>query len=130
MDNEIINSIVAFIQPFQLDRVVNALRHLPDFPGMSVSDVRGFGRHGAHQPHKGERGEVDAFAPSVRLEIFCRAPELGAIVEALREAAHTGNSGDGKILIGTLAWAVAIRTGAEGPAAIHGKDTSVGSVDR
>ena len=52
MDSEIITAIVAFIQPFQLDRVVNALRRLPDFPGMSVSDVRGFGRHGAHPPHR------------------------------------------------------------------------------
>ena len=77
MDSEIITAIVAFIQPFQLDRVVNALRRLPDFSGMSVSDVRGFGRHGAHPPHRGERGEVGAFAPAVRIEIFCRAPELG-----------------------------------------------------
>ena len=118
MDSEIINSIVAFIQPFQLDRVVNALRHVPNFPGMSVSEVRGFGRHGAHQPHKGEAAEVDPFKPKVRIEIFCRAPELSNIVEALRGAAHTGNAGDGKILIGTTDWAYRIRTGEEGPAAV------------
>lgn len=118
IDSELMNFVTAFIQPFQLEKVVDALRRVPDFPGMSVSEVRGFGRHGAHPPHAGEPEEVDPFKRKVRIEIFCRARELGAIVETIREAARTGNPGDGKILIGTLAWAVRIRTGEEGPVAL------------
>lgn len=118
IESELMNSVVAFIQPFQLENVVDALRNVPGFPGMSVSEVRGFGRHGAHPPQAGEREEVDPFKPKVRIEIFCRAHELSAIVETIRETARTGNPGDGKILIGTLAWAVRIRTGEEGPSAL------------
>ena len=119
METELMNSVVAFIQPFQLEKVVDALRRIPGFPGMSVSEVGGFGRHGAHPPHRGEREEVDPFKKKVRIEIFCLAHELSAVVDTIRETAHTGNPGDGKILIGTLAWAVRIRTGEEGPAALR-----------
>jgi len=118
IDSELMNSVTAFIQPFQLERVVDALRRVPDFPGMSVTEVRGFGRHGAHPPVAGEREEVDPFKKKVRIEIFCRANELSTIVDTIRETAHTGNPGDGKILIGTLAGAVRIRTGEEGAAAL------------
>jgi len=121
MDTDIINTVVAYIRPFQLDAVVDALRALPGFPGMSVSDVRGFGHHGAHPPHRGERAEVDPFTPTKRLEIACRGQELSGIVETIRETARTGHAGDGKIFIGTLAWAIRIRTGEEGSDAIHGR---------
>lgn len=124
IQSELINSVVAFIQPFQLEKVVDALRCVPGFPGMSVSEVRGFGRHGAHPPHEGEREEVDPFRKKVRIEIFCGAQELSTIVETIREAAHTGNPGDGKILIGTLAWAVRIRTSEEGPQALRSGHSS------
>lgn len=120
MDTDIINTVVAFIRPFQLDAVVDALRNLPNFPGMSVSDVRGFGRHGAHPPHRGETAEVDPFTPMARLEITCRAQELSGIVETVRETARTGNPGDGKIFISTAAWACRIRTDEEGPDAVLG----------
>jgi len=69
METAFMNCVVAFIQPFQLERVIDALRSIPDFPGVSVSDVRGFGRLAAHAPRKGERTEVDPFDPKVRLEI-------------------------------------------------------------
>ena len=65
---------MAFIQPFQLDAVVDALRHVRGFPGLSVSEVRGLGlQRDAHPPRSGERSEVDPFETRVRLEIFCRA---------------------------------------------------------
>lgn len=102
--------VVAFIQPFQLDSVVDALRRLPHFPGVSVSEVRGFGAHLSHPPRPGEATEVDPFERRIRLEIFCRVAELTTIVEAIREAAHTGNPGDGKIFAGPVAIACRIRT--------------------
>ena len=116
-----INTVVAYIRPFQLEPVVDALRHLPHFPGMSVSDVRGFGHHGAHPPHRGEVAEVDPFTPMVRLEITCRDKELSGIVETIRETARTGHPGDGKIFISTAAWACRIRTAEEGPDAVLGR---------
>lgn len=121
MDSDIINTVVAYIRPFQLDAVVDALRHLPNFPGMSVSDVRGFGRHGENPPQRGDLAEVDPFTPMLRLDVTCRGQELPGIVETIRATARTGHPGDGKIFIETLAWAIAIRTGEEGPAAILGR---------
>lgn len=120
MDYDIINTLVAYIRPFQLDAVVDALRKLPNFPGLSVSDVRGFGHHGAHPPHRGETAEVDPFTPMARLEITCRGQELSGIVEAIRQAARTGHHGNGKIFINTTAWACRIRTDEEGPDAVLG----------
>jgi nitrogen regulatory protein PII len=112
------NSIVAFIQPFQLERVVDALRSLPRFPGISVSRVEGFGRLEAHPPRKGERTEVDPFKPRVRLEIYCRGTDVASIAETIRQAARTGNPGDGLILVGDLAWVYRIRTDEEGQSAL------------
>lgn len=124
MDSDIINTLVAYIRPFQLDATVDALRKLPNFPGLSVSDVRGFGHHGAHPPQRGEMAEVDPFTPMVRLEITCRGQELSGIVEAIRRAARTGHHGDGKIFISTAAWVCRIRTDEEGPDAVFGVGTN------
>jgi len=112
--------VVAFIQPFQLDAVVDALRRLPGFPGMSVSEVRGFGAHHSHPPRPGEAAEVDPFEKKIRLEIFCRVPELAAIIEAIRGAAHTGHAGDGKVFAGPVAVACRIRAGEWGEEALLG----------
>jgi nitrogen regulatory protein PII len=116
--NSSLNYIVAFIQPFQLDSVVDALRSLPRFPGMSVSDVQGFGAHKAHSPRAGEATEVHAFKRKVRIEIFCLPSELVAIIEAIRKAAHTGNAGDGKVFAGPVTLAYRIRTAEWGEGAI------------
>ena len=118
METELMNVIVAFVQPFQLDSVVAALRRIPDFPGMSVSEVGGFGSHMAHAPRAGERSEVHPFEPMMRIEIFCRAAEFVAIVEAIRKAAYTGHERDGKIFGGALGMACRIRTGELGEGAL------------
>ena len=116
--NSSLNYVVAFIQPFQLDGVVDALRQLPRFPGMSVSDVRGMGAHRAHPPVKGEDTEVHPFEKKVRIEIFCIPSELVAIIETIRKTAHTGNAGDGKIFAGPVTLAYRIRTAEWGEGAI------------
>ena len=118
--NSSLNYVVAFIQPFQLDGVVDALRQLPRFPGMSVSDVMGMGAHRAHPPVKGEDTEVHPFEKKVRIEIFCLPSELVAIIETIRKTAHTGNEGDGKIFAGPVTLAHRIRTAEWGEAAILG----------
>ncbi len=126
MSGESLNAVVVFIQPFQLESVVNALRRMPKFPGISVSEVRGFGRHGAHPPHEGELAEVVPLEKKVRLEVYCLASEATSILQAIRQAAHTGHQGDGKIFVVDVAWAMRIRTGEIGPAALDG---GVGHVD-
>ena len=118
MEASPLNFVVAFIQPFQLDGVVDALCRLPNVPGMSVSNVRGFGSRGAHPPRPGEVSEVDPFKPKVRIEVICRQAELAAIVETIRTAAHTGNPGDGKIVAGPAALACRIRTAEWGEGAV------------
>ncbi|MHB1046948.1 MAG: P-II family nitrogen regulator [Thermoanaerobaculia bacterium] len=110
--------VVAVIQPFMLEQVVDALRLVPNFPGMSVSEIRGFGRRCAHAPHRGERTEVEPFEERVRIEIFCRDAELKSILDTLSVSAHTGNSGDGKIFVLPLERAIRIRTREEGPEAL------------
>jgi nitrogen regulatory protein PII len=110
--------VVAFIQPFQIDAVVDAVRRLPNFPGMSVSEVRGFGAHAAHPPRQGEASEVHAFQTRLRLEVFCRLEDTTAIVETIRRAAHTGHAGDGKIFSGPVSMAYRVRTGEWGESAV------------
>jgi nitrogen regulatory protein PII len=119
METEFMNCIVAFIQPFQLERVVDSLRQLPDFPGLSVSEVRGFGRHAAHPPRAGERSEVDAFQSRVRLEIYAPGAAVSTIVEVIRQSARTGHAGDGIVFVTDVAWALRIRTGQLGSAALR-----------
>jgi nitrogen regulatory protein P-II 1 len=112
------NCIVAFVQPFQLERVVDSLRRLPDFPGMSVSDVRGFGRHASRPPRVGERSEVDPFGSHVRLEIYAPGSAVSAIVETIRQYSRTGHPGDGILFVTDVAWALRIRSGRQGPDAL------------
>lgn len=111
--------VVAFIQPVQLDRVVDALRDIPRFPGLSVSEVRGFGYRGAHRPREGQRAEVHPLETRrLRLEIFCRAAEAVVIIESIRKAAFTGQAGDGKIFAGPVTLAYRVRTGEWGETAL------------
>ena len=119
MEPSPLNCVVAFIQPFQLDAVVDALQHVRGCPGLSVSEVRGVGCSGAHPPRKGEKAEVDPFERKVRIEIFCRPADVIVIVEAIRQAAHTGNPGDGKIFAAPVTLAQRIRTGEWGEAALR-----------
>jgi nitrogen regulatory protein PII len=120
MSGESLNAVVAFIQPFQLESVVNALRRMPRFPGISVSEVRGFGRHGAHPPQVGELAEVVPLEKKIRLEIYCLGSEATSILQTIRQAAQTGHQGDGKVFVVDVAWAMRIRTGEIGVAAIGG----------
>lgn len=118
MNHDSMHAVVAVIQPFMLEQVVDALRLVPNFPGMSVSELRGFGRRCAHAPHRGERTEVEPFEEKVRVEIYCRDAELTAIVDTIRKAAHTGNAGDGKVFVTPLTGVFRVRSGEEGAQAL------------
>ena len=119
MGTDALQFVVAYIRPLTLARVVDAVRRLPDFPGLSVTDGRGFGSDEAHTPRRGERTEVHPFEPILRLEVFCQPADVIAIVEAIRKAAYTGHAGDGKIFAGAVDIACRIRSGETGTAAIE-----------
>jgi nitrogen regulatory protein PII len=109
--------IIAFIKPFKLDEVKTALKEL-GISGMSVSEVRGFGRQsGQTELYRGAEYEVD-FVPKVKLEILVGEDLAEAAVSALTAAAHTGEIGDGKIAVLPVDAAVRIRTGERGTDAL------------
>ena len=109
--------IKAYIQPFMLNKVETALKKL-HIHGMSVCDVRGFGREKDESfPHY-YRDYVVEFTPKVKIEIVCPDEDLNKIVECIRLNAHTGRIGDGKIFVTKVILAKSIRTGDEGEMAI------------
>ena len=102
--------IEAIIKPFKLDDVREALAEV-GITGMTVSEVKGFGRQKGHtELHRGAEYQVD-FLPQVKLEIATQAENVDRVVEAISQAAHTGKIGDGKIFVYDLSQAVRIRTG-------------------
>lgn len=108
--------ITAMIQPFMLNKVTSALEALEGFPGMTVTDGRGFGhRRSLHEQHSLYINELKA---KTRIEIVAPDEQVQRIVETLVRAAHTGNSGDGKVFVWPVASAVRIQTGEKDEAAL------------
>lgn len=109
--------ITAIIQPFMLTKVMHQLESVNGFPGMTVADVRGFGREKVQHRHRpGE--EATDFVKKVRIEIAAPDDIADEIVNVLLGAAHTGNEGDGKVFVCPLERAVRIKTGETGDAAL------------
>jgi nitrogen regulatory protein P-II 2 len=102
--------ITALIKPFKLDDVRQALADI-GCTGMTIAEVRGFGRQKGHtELYRGAEYRVD-FLPKIRLELAVSDEQLDRAVEVISEAAHTGNIGDGKIFVTHLEHCVRIRTG-------------------
>jgi nitrogen regulatory protein P-II 1 len=109
--------IEAIIKPFKLDEVKEALTKL-GIQGMSVSEVKGFGRQKGHtELYRGAEYVVD-FLPKVKIEILLEDEKAAAVTDAIVTAARTGRIGDGKIFISPVDDAVRIRTGERGEQAI------------
>jgi len=109
--------IIAFIKPFKLEDVKDALKEL-GISGMSVSEVRGFGRQsGQTELYRGAEYQVE-FVPKVRIEVLVDEGLAEQAVEALRRAAHTGEIGDGKIAVLPVETVLRIRTGERGADAL------------
>ncbi len=105
--------ITAIIKPFKLDSVREALSSL-GVEGMTVSEVKGFGRQkGQTEIYRGAEYAVN-FVPKVKIEIAVDSKLADQLVEAVRETAQTGDIGDGKIFVTDLKSAVRIRTGETG----------------
>lgn len=102
--------VSAIIKPFKLDDVREAIAGI-GIEGMTVTEVKGFGRQKGHtELYRGAEYQVD-FLPKVKLEIATKAENLGMLIEAITTAAHTGKIGDGKIFVIDLEHAIRIRTG-------------------
>jgi len=102
--------IEAIIKPFKLDEVREALSEL-GVSGLTVVEVKGFGRQKGHtELYRGAEYVVD-FLPKIKVEVVVPAGLLDTAVEAIVKAAHTGKIGDGKIFISTVEQVIRIRTG-------------------
>jgi nitrogen regulatory protein PII len=109
--------VEAIIKPFKLDEVKEALSGI-GVEGLTVTEVKGFGRQKGHtELYRGAEYVVD-FLPKIKLEIVVRAEQVDAVIEAIVGAANTGKIGDGKIFVLPLEEAIRIRTGERGSEAV------------
>jgi len=109
--------IIAIIKPFKLEEVKEALSEI-GIEGMTVTEVKGFGRQKGHtEIYRGSEYTVD-FLPKVKLEIVVTDEIVGKTVDTIVKAAKTGKIGDGKVFVVSLEDAVRIRTDERGDAAI------------
>jgi nitrogen regulatory protein P-II 1 len=109
--------IEAIIKPFKLDEVKEALNAI-GIQGITVSEVKGFGRQKGHtELYRGAEYVVD-FLPKIKIEVVVRDDLASKVVDAIRGAANTGRIGDGKIFVLPVSEAVRIRTGDTGEDAI------------
>ena len=109
--------VEAIIKPFKLDEVKEALGAV-GVQGLTVSEVKGFGRQKGHtELYRGAEYVVD-FLPTVKLEVIIRDDQVGDVVEAIEKAAKTGRIGDGKIFVTPVDEVVRIRTGERGGDAV------------
>jgi len=109
--------IEAIIKPFRLNEVKDALHEI-GVQGMTVSEVKGFGRQKGHtEIYRGSEYTVD-FLPKVKIEIVLADDQIHAAVEAIIKSARTGKIGDGKVFISAIEEAVRIRTDERGEKAV------------
>ena len=109
--------VSAVIKPFKLDDVRESLSEI-GIKGLTVTEVKGFGRQKGHtELYRGAEYAVD-FLPKVKIEIATEDDKVDAIVEAISKAANTGKIGDGKIFVTELISVVRVRTGETGPEAL------------
>jgi nitrogen regulatory protein P-II 1 len=102
--------IVAYVKPNRLPAVTLALHKLEDLPGMSFSEVRGFGRDRIPKTDPPIIQDLVDYAPYTRIEILCDDDQVSEVVWTIEQAAHTGQNGDGKIYVLDVCRAICIQT--------------------
>jgi nitrogen regulatory protein PII len=109
--------VEAIVKPFKLDEVKDALTKA-GVQGMTVEEVKGFGRQKGHtELYRGAEYSVD-FLPKVKVQILVTDDKVAAVIDAITAAAKTGKIGDGKIFVSTVEEVIRIRTGEKGADAI------------
>ena len=110
--------VKAIIQPFKLSEVVSALKNIEGLPGITVSEVKGFGRTRGAGARDVEVSDFIEYVKKIKLELVINDGLTEAVVEAIQSHAHTGSPGDGKIFISTVDDVVRVSTAERGPSAI------------
>jgi len=109
--------VTAILKPFKLDDVREALSDI-GITGITVTEVKGFGRQKGHtELYRGAEYVVD-FLPKIKMEIAITNEQVEAVIDAITQAANTGKIGDGKIFVSTLEQVIRIRTGETGKDAL------------
>ena len=109
--------VMAIIKPFKLEEVRDALTAI-GVHGLTVTEVKGYGRQKGHtELYRGAEYVVD-FLPKVKIEVVMEDSLVDRAIDAIQQSAHTGRIGDGKIFVTTIDEAIRIRTGERGPDAI------------
>jgi nitrogen regulatory protein PII len=109
--------IEAIVKPFKLDEVKDALLEM-GVQGMTVTEVKGFGRQKGHkETYRGQEYTIE-FVPKVKIEVAVTDAQVPRVIETITRAAKTGSIGDGKIFVRDLTEAVRIRTGETGDTAL------------
>ena len=115
--------VEAIIKPFKLEDVKEALSEI-GIQGMTVTEVKGFGRQKGHtEIYRGSEYTVD-FLPKVKIEIVVDDAQLDAVKDAIAKTANTGKIGDGKVFVSSVEEAIRIRTGETGAGAIATSDAT------
>jgi len=116
-NGEVMKKVEAIIKPFKLDEVKDAL-HEVGVTGMTVSEVKGFGRQKGHtEVYRGAEYVID-FLPKIKVEVVLDDALVERAVLAIQDAARTDKIGDGKIFVVPIEQAIRIRTGEQGPDAV------------
>jgi nitrogen regulatory protein P-II 1 len=111
---KMMKKVECIVKPFKLDDVKNAISSL-GISGMTVSEVRGFGRQKGHtEMYRGAEYQVD-FLPKIKIDLVVTDEQVPAIIQAVQKEACTGRIGDGKIFVSDVEQSIRIRTGESGP---------------
>lgn len=109
--------VEAIIKPFKLEEVKEALSNV-GIKGLTVIEVKGFGRQKGHKElYRGAEYEIE-FLPKVKLEVVCSDEEVENVIEAIASSARTGRLGDGKVFVAPIEEVIRIRTGERGVEAV------------
>jgi nitrogen regulatory protein P-II 1 len=110
--------IKAIIRPFRLMEVTEELHKIDGLPGVTVSEIKGYGKSRARNAGDGIDSEMVEFVPRIKLEVVVNDEMADAVVNVIQKYAHTGNTGDGKIFVIPVEETVKIRTNERGRDAI------------
>lgn len=110
--------VIAVIRPNKLDDVIYAFQQIEDFPGATITEVRGMGRGFSRRIKDTRQASPFDFPTQVRIEVVCTEERLAEIVSAIARTAKTGKSGDGKIFISSVDEVIRISSGQQGDDAI------------
>lgn len=110
--------IKAIIRPFKCDDVITALHKIEGLPGITISEIKGIGKHKDNVKEDVIREGLHDFAKKVKLELVVHNDMVDEVVDTLQAIAHTGNTGDGKIFVSEVKDVIKIRTNERGEIAI------------